>query len=77
MSGYGSMSGTERDAGRMKDDQKAIYYILGDDRQSVTHSPHLDYFRGAGYEVLTLSANSPAIPEFVKPAAPAVALTAA
>jgi len=30
-----------------------------------------------GYEVLTLSANSPAIPEFVTPAAPAVALSAA
>lgn len=30
-----------------------------------------------GYEVLTLSANSPAIPEFVRPAAPAVALSAA
>lgn len=30
-----------------------------------------------GYEVLTLSADSPAIPEFVKPAAPAIALTAA
>ncbi|MDP2677440.1 MAG: type I methionyl aminopeptidase [Rhodoferax sp.] len=29
-----------------------------------------------GYEVLTLSANSPAIPEFVTPAAPAVALSA-
>lgn len=30
-----------------------------------------------GYEVLTLSANSPAIPEFVKPAAPAISLTVA
>jgi len=30
-----------------------------------------------GYEVLTLSANSPAIPEFVRPAAPAVQLSAA
>jgi methionyl aminopeptidase len=30
-----------------------------------------------GYEVLTLSANSPAIPDFVKPAAPAIALSAA
>ena len=30
-----------------------------------------------GYDVLTLSANSPAIPEFVRPAAPAVALSAA
>jgi methionyl aminopeptidase len=28
-----------------------------------------------GYEVLTLSANSPAIPDFVKPAAPAVTLS--
>ena len=28
-----------------------------------------------GYEVLTLSANSPAIPEFVKPATPAIALS--
>lgn len=30
-----------------------------------------------GYEVLTLSANSPPIPEFVKPAAPAITLTVA
>ncbi|MBE0472711.1 type I methionyl aminopeptidase [Rhodoferax sp.] len=30
-----------------------------------------------GYEVLTLSANSPAVPEFVKPAAPAMSLTVA
>lgn len=41
--------------GRMKGGQKSIYYILGDDRLSVTHSPHLDYFRGEGYEVLTLT----------------------
>lgn len=41
--------------GRMKGGQKAIYYILGDDRLSVSHSPHLDYFRGEGYEVLTLT----------------------
>jgi molecular chaperone HtpG len=31
--------------GRMKDDQKAIYYVLGDDLASVARSPHLDYFR--------------------------------
>ncbi|RMF50383.1 MAG: molecular chaperone HtpG, partial [Anaerolineae bacterium] len=41
--------------GRMKPDQKAIYYLLGEDTQSVQHSPHLDPFRKAGYEVLTLT----------------------
>jgi molecular chaperone HtpG len=38
--------------GRMKDDQKAIYYILGEDTKSVAHSPHLDYFRAHDIEVL-------------------------
>jgi HSP90 family molecular chaperone len=41
--------------GRMKGGQKAIYYILGDDPHSVSYSPHLDYFRKRGYEVLTLT----------------------
>ena len=41
--------------GRMKPGQKAIYYLLGEDAQSVLHSPHLDPFRKAGYEVLTLT----------------------
>jgi molecular chaperone HtpG len=41
--------------GRMKDDQKAIYYILGDDLKSVVHSPHLDYFRKHDIEVLYLT----------------------
>jgi molecular chaperone HtpG len=41
--------------GRMKDDQKAIYYILGDDPKSVVHSPHLDYFRKHDIEVLYLT----------------------
>jgi molecular chaperone HtpG len=41
--------------GRMKAGQKSIYYILGDDPRSAQHSPHLDYFKRHGYEVLALS----------------------
>jgi molecular chaperone HtpG len=41
--------------GRMKDDQKAIYYILGEDAKSVARSPHLDYFRAHDIEVLYLT----------------------
>jgi molecular chaperone HtpG len=39
----------------MKDDQKAIYYILGEDAKSVAHSPHLDYFFAHDVEVLYLT----------------------
>jgi molecular chaperone HtpG len=39
----------------MKDDQKAIYYILGEDAKSVARSPHLDYFRAHDIEVLYLT----------------------
>ena len=41
-------------AARMADDQTAIYYVLGDDLQSVAQSPHLDYFRAHDVEVLYL-----------------------
>jgi len=37
---------------RMKDGQDKIYFILGDDDRSVARSPHLDYFREHGYEVV-------------------------
>lgn len=37
---------------RMAPDQDAIYYVLGEDRQSVTHSPHLDPFKARDLEVL-------------------------
>jgi molecular chaperone HtpG len=40
--------------GRMKPEQRAIYYLLGEDLKSVAHSPHLDYFRTEGIEVLYL-----------------------
>ena len=41
--------------GGMKSDQKAIYYILGEDAKSVVRSPHLDYFRAHDIEVLYLT----------------------
>ncbi len=40
---------------RMKTEQDKIYYILGDDERSVARSPHLDFFRDHGYEVITLT----------------------
>jgi molecular chaperone HtpG len=41
--------------GRMKPDQKKIYYIIGDDDRSVTYSPHLDVVRHYDYEVLAMT----------------------
>src|SRR5258706_1589352 len=40
---------------RMKDGQKVVYYIVGDDSKSVLRSPHLDYFQAQGTEVLLLT----------------------
>jgi molecular chaperone HtpG len=48
-------SSLEDYAGRMKDGQKEIYYIVGDDPRSVMLSPHLDYFQSQGMEVLLLT----------------------
>jgi molecular chaperone HtpG len=48
-------SSLEDYAGRMKPDQKVIYYIVGDDPKSVLRSPHLDYFHAQGAEVLLLT----------------------
>lgn len=39
----------------MKDGQKEIYYIVGEDPKSVLRSPHLDYFHSQGTEVLLLT----------------------
>ena len=41
--------------GRMKENQPAIYYIMGDDPHSVVYSPHLDLVRKYDYEVLLLT----------------------
>ncbi|PKN95246.1 MAG: molecular chaperone HtpG [Chloroflexi bacterium HGW-Chloroflexi-6] len=50
-----SLSALADYAGRMKDGQKEIYYIVGDDPRSVLRSPHLDTFRDQGTEVLLLT----------------------
>jgi molecular chaperone HtpG len=39
---------------RMDEEQSAIYYVLGDDLESVARSPHLDYFKAHDIEVLYL-----------------------
>ncbi len=41
--------------GRMKGGQKSIYYLLGEDADSVQYSPHLDAFRARGIEVLLMT----------------------
>ncbi|HEY63873.1 MAG TPA: molecular chaperone HtpG [Caldilineae bacterium] len=40
---------------RMKKGQKAIYYVLGEDMNSIARSPHMDYFRAHDIEVLYLT----------------------
>ncbi|MBI3168035.1 MAG: molecular chaperone HtpG [Chloroflexi bacterium] len=40
---------------RMKDGQKVIYYIVGEDSKSVLRSPHLDAFQADKTEVLLLT----------------------
>ena len=48
-------SSLEEYAARMKEGQKEIYYIIGEDPKSVLRSPHLDYFHSQGTEVLLLT----------------------
>jgi len=40
--------------GRMKEEQKEIYYLTGENRAQVETSPHLEAFLAKGYEVLYL-----------------------
>ncbi|MBV1838826.1 molecular chaperone HtpG [Acetobacter estunensis] len=42
-------------AGRMKPEQEAIYYLVGDSAESLAESPQLEGFRARGLEVLLLS----------------------
>lgn len=42
-------------ASRMKSDQTEIYYIIGDDYNVVSRSPHLEYFKKHDIEVLYLT----------------------
>lgn len=39
----------------LKENQTAIYYLVGDDAARIAHSPHLEGFRARGIEVLLLS----------------------
>jgi molecular chaperone HtpG len=48
-------SSLEEYVGRMKPDQKLIYFIVGEDPKSILRSPHLDYFQSQGTEVLLLT----------------------
>jgi HSP90 family molecular chaperone len=48
-------SSLEDYVGRMKPEQKVIYFIVGDDPKSILRSPHLDYFQAQGTEVLLLT----------------------
>jgi molecular chaperone HtpG len=41
--------------GRMKPDQEAIYYLTGESREILEASPHLEAFKGRGYEMLYLT----------------------
>jgi len=50
-----SWSSLEDYVGRMKEGQKDIYYLVGDDPKSILLSPHLDYFQSQGTEVLLLT----------------------
>lgn len=40
---------------RKKEDQDTIYYLTGDSRAELQHSPHLEAFKEKGYEVLFLT----------------------
>ena len=48
-------SSLEDYVGRMKPEQKVIYYIVGEDPKSILRSPHLDYFQSQDTEVLLLT----------------------
>jgi molecular chaperone HtpG len=50
-----SWSSLEDYVGRMKPEQKEIYFIVGEDPKSILRSPHLDYFQAQGTEVLLLT----------------------
>jgi molecular chaperone HtpG len=48
-------SSLEDYVGRMKPEQKDIYFIIGEDPKSILRSPHLDYFQAQSTEVLLLT----------------------
>jgi len=53
--GEAQTTGLEDYVARMREGQKKIYYITGDSYAAVAASPHLEYFRNKGVEVLLLT----------------------
>lgn len=51
---FGTLISLEEYVERMKDGQDTIYYIVGDNADTLTHSPHLEGFYAKGVEVLLL-----------------------
>jgi molecular chaperone HtpG len=49
----------------MPEGQKEVYYLIGEDRATIEHSPYLEAFRQRGWDVLLLT---DAIDEFMVPA---------
>jgi molecular chaperone HtpG len=58
----GQLTTLEKYTAVMPEEQKEIYYLFGDSREAVEHSPLLESFRSKGQEVLFLT---DAIDEFV------------
>jgi molecular chaperone HtpG len=50
----GEYAGLEEYVARMKSEQKDLYYIAGENRAAVEHSPHMEVFRSKEIEVLYL-----------------------
>lgn len=48
----GALTSLDQYIQRMQEEQKEIYYVLGDDLKSVAYSPHLDPFKARELEVL-------------------------
>jgi len=63
----GQLTTLEKYVESMPAEQKDIYYLIGDGREQVEHSPHLEAFRAKGWDVLLLT---DPIDEFVIPGLP-------
>ena len=51
----------------MPAEQKELYYLIGDSREQIEHSPHLEAFRARGWDVLLLT---DPVDEFIIPSLP-------
>ncbi|HCN29539.1 MAG TPA: molecular chaperone HtpG [Verrucomicrobiales bacterium] len=54
LTGKGEVIGLADYAGRMKEDQKAIYYQVAPSRSTIESGPYVEAFKAKGYEVLYL-----------------------